>query len=174
MEVNNPLYIIGFKDKPINSKEKVKKYIAVQIILYMLLGKSSETYKKLYEQGNIMSQPDLDYEFSNQYAHVLIIGQAKEPKEVVNELKNTIQKYQQNGLEQQHFNRIKKKIYGDYIMQYNDVGTIARMFLADSFKEINSFEYLEQYDEVTLEYTNQILKDTFNLRQMVVSIVKGK
>ena len=62
----------------------------------MLLGKSSETYKKLYEQGNIMSQPDLDYEFSNQYAHVLIIGQAKEPKEVVNELKNTIQKYQQN------------------------------------------------------------------------------
>ena len=47
------------------------------------------------------------------------------------------------------------------------------MFLADYFKGINSFDYLEEYEQVTLEYANQILKEIFDLEKMVVSIVKG-
>ena len=48
------------------------------------------------------------------------------------------------------------------------------MFLADSFKGINSFEYLDKYESVTVEYANKILKDTFNLNNMIISIIKGK
>ena len=47
MEVNNPIFAIGFKDKLCQTKDMVKKHIAIEIILYMLLGKSSKTYKKL-------------------------------------------------------------------------------------------------------------------------------
>lgn len=173
MDVNNPIYAIGFKDK-INKEENiVKKHIAIEIILYMLLGKSSESYKELYEQGDIMGQPDLDYEFSKTYAHVLITGTSKNPQNIVKKLKETIEKYKQTGLNQQHFERIKKKIYGDYVTEYNDISNIARMFLADYFKGINSFEYLEEYNQVTLEFANQILKEVFREDNMVVSIVKG-
>lgn len=174
MEVNNPIYAIGFKDKLANDEELVKKHIAIEIILYMLLGKSSESYKKLYEQGDIMSQPDLDYEFSKQYAHVLISGMAKEPKNVVKELVNAINKYKQTGLNKEHFERIKKKIYGDYVTEYNDVSNIARMFLADYFKGISSFSYLDEYSKVDIEYANKILNEVFNEDKMVVSIVRGK
>lgn len=174
MDVNNPIYAIGFKDKIVETKDLVKKHIAIEIILYMLLGKSSTTYKKLYEQGDIMSQPDLDYEFSKTYSHVLISGMAKNPQNVVKELKQAIKNYIENGLEEQNFKRIKKKIYGDYVTEYNDVSNIARMFLADYFKGINSFDYLEEYNGVTIEYANQILKEVFREDNMVVSIVKGK
>jgi len=174
MEVNNPIYAIGFKDKLVDNKELVKKHIAIEIILYMLLGKSSENYKKLYEQGDIMSQPDLDYEFSKQYAHVLITGMAKEPKNVVKELLSAINKYKQTGLNKEHFERIKKKIYGDYVTEYNDVSNIARMFLADYFKGINSFSYLDEYSSVDVEYANKILNEVFKEDKMVVSIVRGK
>ena len=174
MDVTNPIFVIGYKDKIEKQENKVKKHIAIEIILYMLLGKSSEAYKKLYEQGDIMVQPDLDYEFSKNYAHILISGMAKEPKNVVKELTKQIQKAQENGLNKEQFERIKKKIYGDYITQYNDVSNIARMFLADYMKGINSFDYLEEYETVTLEYTNQILKEVFKEDNMVVSIVKGK
>ncbi len=173
MEVNNPIFEIGFKDKLCEKKDMVKKHIAIEIILYMLLGKSSKTYKKLYEQGDIMSQPDLDYEFSKQYAHVLISGIARNPQNVVKELKTAIEEYKKCGLNEEDFNRIKKKIYGDYITEYNDVSNIARMFLADYFKGINSFDYLEEYSQVSLQYANQILKDVFKEEKMVVSIVKG-
>ena len=174
MEVNNPMFAIGFKDKLCQTKDMVKKHIAIEIILYMLLGKSSKTYKKLYEQGDMMSQPDLDYEFSKQYAHILISGIARNPQNVVKELKSAIEEYKKCGLNEEDFNRIKKKIYGDYVTEYNDVSNIARMFLADYFKGINSFDYLEEYSQVSLKYANQILKDVFRENNMVVSIVKGE
>lgn len=174
MEVSMPIYAIGFKDKPEQCEDIVKKHIAIQILLYMLLGKSSEGYQTLYNNGDIISQPSLDYEFSKQYAHVLIAGGAKNPQKVVEMLKTQIEKYKKSGLDKEHFERIKKKIYGDYISQYNEVGNIARMFLSDYFKGINSFNYLEEYNSVTVQYTQQVLKEVFNLDKMVVSIVKGK
>ena len=173
MDVNNPIFAIGFKDTVEERKNLVKKHIAIEIILYMLLGKSSESYKKLYEQGDLIAQPELDYEFSKTYAHILISGISKEPQNVVKELKKIIQKAKQNGLNEEQFNRTKKKIYGDYITEYNDVSNIARMFLSDYMKGINSFDYLEEYNGVTIEYTNQILKEVFDEDKMVVSIVKG-
>lgn len=173
MDVTNPIFAIGVKDKVREDKDLVKKHIAIEIILYMLLGKSSKTYKKLYEQGDIMSQPDLDYEFSKQYAHVLITGIAKNPQNVVKELKEQIKNYKESGLDEKTFDRVKKKIYGDYVTEYNDVSNIARMFLADYFKGINSFDYLEEYEQVSIEYANQILNEVFREDNMVVSIVKG-
>lgn len=59
MDVINPIFAIGFKDKVADKKDLVKKHIAIEIILYMLLGKSSKTYKKLYENGDIMSRARL-------------------------------------------------------------------------------------------------------------------
>lgn len=174
MEVNNPLFAIGFKDKLTPKEEIVKKHIAIEIIMYMLLGKSSELYQALYEQGNIMSQPQLDYEFTQEYAHVLITGQSRDPKKVVEQLEDKIQEYIKNGLSEEHFNRIRKKIYGDYVTEYNQVGTIAGMFLADYIKGVNSFEYLEEYNLVSVDYANQVLKEVFDSNKMVISIVKGK
>ena len=173
MDVTNPIFAIGFKDKLAEKKDIVKKHIAIEIILYMLLGKSSKSYKKLYEQGDLMSMPDLDYEFSKNYAHVIISGIAKNPQNIVKELKQEIQQNKQKGINEEQFNRIKKKIYGDYITQYNEVSSISRMFLADYFKGINSFDYLEEYNTVTLEYANQILKEVFKEENMAISIVKG-
>ena len=58
--------------------------------------------------------------------------------------------------------------------EYNDVSSMARMFLADYFKGINSFDYLEQYNSVSIEYAFSILQEVFDLNKMVISIVKGK
>lgn len=173
MEVNNPIFAIGFKDKRV-TEDTIKKHIAIEIILYMLLGKSSKLYQKLYEAGEIMTQPDLDYEFSRNYAHILITGQAKNPQNVAKEVENTIEEFKKSGLKVEDFERVKKKIYGDYISEYNEVGNIARMFLADYFKGVHSFDYLEEYNLVTIDYANQILKEVFNPKKMVLSIVKGK
>lgn len=164
----------GFKDNPFSKQDKVKKQIAIEILLYMLLGKSSEGYQTLYQNGDMIASPSLDYEVSKQYAHVLITGKAKNPQKVVEMLKTQIEKFKKSGLDTKHFERMKKKIYGDYISQYNDVANIARMFLSDYFKGINSFDYLEQYPSVSIDYTMQILNEVFDTNKMVVSIVKGK
>jgi len=173
MEVSNPIFIIGIKDE-IQKENPVKRHIAVEILLNMLLGKSSNLYQELYEDGLLLAEPDLDYEFSKQYAHILISGTSKNPNQVLEKLKAEIKKLKEKGLDQDYFDRMKKMIYGQYIKEYNSVGNIARMFLADSFKGINSFEYLEDYASVTKEYTQKILQEIFQEEKMIISIVNPK
>jgi len=175
MDVNNPLFVIGFKDKVLENKEElVKKHIAIEILLYMLIGKSSELYQKLYKEGLIIAQPDLDYEFSKQYAHITISGQSNNPEKVLEELKKEIKELKQNAKEEKIFDRIKKKMYGSYVTEFDDVADIARMFMVDYFKGINSFNYIENHKQVTKEFTEEILKEVFDENKMILSIVKGK
>lgn len=175
MDVNNPMFVIAFKDKVLDNKtEQVKKHIAIEIILNMLLGKSSSLYKKLYEDGLVMTEPDLDYEFSKEYAHVTISGQSSNPEKIMEALKQEIETAKTEGFNEEQFGRIKKKIYGSYIMEYNDISSIARMIMSDYFKGINSFEYIENHKQITKEYTEKILKEVFDINKMVISIVKGK
>ena len=176
MEVSMPLFLVGYKDIEgmENKEEIVKKHIAIEILLNMIIGKSSETYKKLYEAGDLLSQPDLDYEFSDEYAHIMISGQSKNPQKIKGEIENTVKSLLENGLEEEHFNRIRKKVYGDYVVEYNSVGDIARMFLADAMKKINSFDYIEKFNEVTKEYTEAVLKSVFKTDNMIMSVVNCK
>lgn len=174
MEVSVPIFMIGYKDKLPNSEEIVKKHIAIEVILNMLIGKSSELYKELYNNGDLLAEPDLDYEFSKQYAHVLISGQSKNPQVIYEIFKTEVEKFKRNGLNEEHFERIKRKIYGDYVTEYNSVGDIARMFLSDSFKGINSFDYIEKYNTVTREYVEQVLREVFDEEKMVLSVVRPK
>ena len=177
MEVSRPLYAIGIKDvafKKDNSKEEiVKKHIGIEILLHLIFGESSKLYKELYDKGNISSMPSMDYEFSRGYAHILISGQSNAPEELYQRFKEEIDDVKKNGFKEEDFNRTRKMLYGDYIKEYNDVTDIARMFLADYFKGINSFDYIEQINTINKEYVQQILKEVFDENKMVLSIVKN-
>ena len=143
------------------------------ILLDLLIGKSSNLYKQLYDEGIIYVQPSLEYEFAKDYAHILISGQSNNPEMVLERFKEEVIKLKENGILKEDFERIKKKIYGGYIKEYNDVSDISRMFLADYFKGICSFDYLEEIEGINLEYVSQMLKDVFKEDKMVISIVKN-
>jgi len=172
MEVSQSLYSIGIKDKIIPSDEKVKRHIAIEILLNLIFGKSSELYQKLYSEGIIYATPSMDYEFSDKYAHAMLSGQSNEPEKVFEEFKNEVKRKVLDSINQNDFDRIKKKIYGTYVKEYNDVVDISRMFLADYFKGINSFDYLEEIDSINIEYVNQVAKELFDDKKMVLSVVK--
>ena len=175
MEVSLPLFMIGFKD---NIKDKynevVKRHIAIEIILNMLIGKSSNLYNELYKEGYLLAQPDLEYEFGNEYSHVLIGGQSKNPQKVYGKIAEKIQEMKNNDINVQEFERIKKKIYGDYAVEYNNVADIGRMFTSDYIKGINSFEYMDKFEEIDAEYAKQVLKEIFTEDKMIMSVIKGK
>ena len=178
LEVSQPIFTIGIKDTrkecALESKnEIVKKHIAMEILLNLLLGRSSKLYKKLYQEGIIYGVPSLDYEFGKNYAHVLIAGQSKDPKALYEKFKEGVKELKEKGIAEEDFSRAKKMIYGGYVKEYNDVQDIARMFLADYFKGINSFDYLEEIEGINVEYLNQVLNDVFKEDKMVISIVKN-
>lgn len=176
MEVSMPIFVIGIKDvidnKNCTSSSIVKKHIVIEILLNMLIGKSSKLYKKLYEAELITGEPYLDYEFSKQYAHVSITGQSNDPKKVLEKFEAEIKKMKENDIDLAHFQRVKNMIYGNYVKEYDDVAEICRMFVGDYMKGINSFEYIEEYEQVTPEYTKQVLEEVFKKEKTVLSIVE--
>ena len=172
MNVSQPLFAIGIKDTVAKEKERVKKHIAIEILLNILIGRSSKLYKELYDNNILFSVPSLDYEFAQGYAHILITGQSKNPQEVYKKFKEKVEEIKNKGIDLKEFDRIKKRIYGEYIKEYNNVSDIARMFLSDYFEGINSFEYIEEVAIINKEYVEQVLNEVFINEKMVLSIIK--
>ena len=172
MDVSKPLLTIGIKCNPLSQNEKVKVHLAIEIILRLLLGESSELYKELYHDGNIYEMPELSFEFGDNYAHILITASSNNPEDFYKKVKDKLNQFKEQGLNKDDFERIKKLVYGNLIKQYNDVTDIARMFLSDFMKGINSFDYLEEIETIDINFANQVLKDNFKEKKMVLSVVK--
>ena len=173
MSVSMPIFMIGIKDKIVNPSERVKRHMAIEVILNLLIGKSSNLYKKLYEEQILLGEADSEYEFSNQYAHILISGQSNNPQLVQDMLITEIEKLKNNGFVIEDFERMKRKIYGEFVTEFNDVASISRMFLADTVKQINSFDYVDEYDNITMEYAKELLNEVFVEDKMVLSVIKN-
>lgn len=171
MDVSMPQIIVGYKDNDLESN-KIKKDIAIEILSSIIIGKSSELFEELYEDGKILAEPSMLYEFSKTYAHILIQAQTNFVEEFKNKLDEKIKKLQKDGIRQEDFERAKKKAYGEFVKEYNDVSTIASNLVSDYFRNINSFEYFEEFGTISKEYVEEVLKETFVDNMKVISVIK--
>lgn len=168
MDVNIPIFMTGYRDI-LEQENKVKKQIAIVIILNSLLGESSKFYQEMYEEGLLMSPLGLDYEFSEQYAHVLITGQSENPEKVNSKIVETLTN---NKVEEEDFKRCQKALYGEAVSIYNDVEDIGRVFLQDSIKGINTLEYIDEFKNMDINYVNKIQKELFKEEMSALSVIK--
>ena len=84
-----------------------------------------------------------------------------------------IENMKKNGFVEKDFERMKRKIYGEFVTEFNDVASISRMFLADTVKQINSFDYVDEFDNITMDYAKDILNELFVEDKMILSVIKN-
>lgn len=107
--------------------------------------------------------------------HILLYGgQSQNPDKVISSIEKKISDLKENGISKEEFDRVKKMLHGEYIKQFNRIDEIARMFISDYFKGIDSLEYLDAYKDIDLEFIEQTLTEIFKENTKVVSIVKPK
>ena len=171
MNISMPLVLMAYKDNDLKS-DKIKKDLAIDIIGNILFGKSSETFEKLYEEGKLISAPTIDYEKKKTYSHVMIQFQTDDIEDVIKEITNKIETIKINGILEEDFQRIKKKIYGEIVKDYNDVSNIATSLVSDYFKNINSLDYFNAINEIDKSYIEKVLKEVFVENLKVISVIK--
>lgn len=180
MDVNIPLFILGIKDKIENnnslnnSKLQIRKHIAIDIILDILIGNSSVLFNKLYDEGLIYSEFTSIYEYARDYSHILIQNQSFEYKKIVEEIKNRINFLKENGLDDIEFERMKKKNYGMYVKEFENVADIGNNFMESYFKGINPFDFIDESQNIDKHYVENILKDIFVEDKMTLSVISNK
>ena len=172
-DISNPIFIIGYKDK-VDEKNQVKKDLAIETICNIIIGKSSKLYQKLYEEGLISNEFSYNYEYAKTYAHILIQNVSNNPKKVIEEFENEVDFYLEHGFDEVDFERIKNKIYGEYVKEYNNISNIADEFLGNYFKGINPFNFLDECSVLDKEYVETVFKEVFKKEKKVVSIVFPK
>ncbi len=173
MDVSIPAFVIGIKDK-VEKENIVKKELILNILLNYLLDENSDLYKELYDEGLLISEPDLEYEYSDIYSHMMIFAYSKDPKKVYEKLKSKIKELQKKGLDEKTFIRVKNKIYGRLVTSYNSPAQIGRIFMRDYMNNIISFDYLNEWNSINLENANKELQNRFLEDKMVLSIVNPK
>ena len=182
MDVSIPMAVLGFRDKNfINVCEAgyknenidlVKRSVAIQILLSIIAGESSDTYDELYNMGAIIEPISIDYTFEEDYAYSSFAFESNQTTKVVERIKQEIVKLKDNGIKDEVFQRTKKRLYGEYAKLFNDATNIARIFTSDYFKGINSFRYIDAYQTIDKEYVQNVLNEHFDFENMAISIVK--
>ena len=171
LDVAMPIFMYGFKMKP-EFDDIIKTEIAMDILLEMLTGKSSDLYESLYESGLITSPLGVDITLEKEYAFFNISGESREPDKVVSEIKNAITKIKSNGINEEIFERLKNRLLGDYIRQFNSVDKISHMFMANIFRGVDIFEYVNKYLEIEIKDLEVVLDKYFDFSKEALSIVK--
>ena len=172
MNISMPIAMVAYKDNDLKDN-KIKKDIAIFIIGNVLFGKTSKFYEKLYEEGKLSIPCGAMYEYSKTFAHVLIQVQSNYLDDVLNEIESTIKEAKENGISEEDFIRSKKSVYGELVSQYNDVDTIATNFVQDYFKGANSFDYFNEFENVTKEYVEEVLRSLLLEENKAVSVIEN-
>ena len=172
MNVNIPIFTMGIKDKIENSQ--VKKHVAIDIILDIIVGNTSKLFNELYSSGLIFSEFSTLYEYSRDFAHIVIQNQAYEYEKVIAKIEEEIKDLKEKGISNTDFERSKKKNYGMYVREFEDVSDVGNNFFEGFIKNINPFDLINESINIDLEYVNDILRKTMDEEMFVYSIVKKK
>lgn len=176
MPVPTPLFYMGFKDINYELKglEMIKYELAVKLLLYMIVGRSSDLFGELYDKGLINTSFETDFIIESNYAYSMIGGESVNPEAVKESFVSEILKLKQDGLRQDAFERLLKASKGRFLRQMNSVESISRGFINLYFKGVTMFDYLEVYDTMNFDYIVDVFDKHFDIEYLALSVVKGK
>lgn len=169
-----PIFTIGYKDIDLgfDGKELIYKEIMTNILLEMLFGESSEFYQKLYEKGLINNSFSAQYIGQKNYGHSILIGESENPAKVFDEINKYVFDIKKRGLNDEDFNRIKKKILGNFIINFNSLEYISTQFVTYYFNNFSILDYLDLVENASIEDIKDRFYNHFKSDNCCLSIIK--
>ena len=184
MDVSMPLFSLGFKDLfnkeklkaglPEELNETIKHDIAMQIALELIAGEGTKLYEDLYNSGLLNKELSTEFSAEEDYAFSQISGESNDPYKVIATILDKISELKINGLDEEEFQRTKKVLYGRFVRSFEDVSTIANMFINDFFRGVNSAFYVEAYKSIDKGYVESVINRHFDFSKKAVSIISPK
>lgn len=174
MAVSRPLFVLGFKERhhPADGRELVEREVATDILHELLFGPSSDIYNRLYEEGLVDGTFSSSYYGEKDFGMSRLGGATDEPDRLYEELLGAVEEARQRGVKAEDFERVRRKLYGDFISHFDSPETLAYILNATYFHDTSIFAYLEAIESITLEEVNRRLARHFDPSSHAVSIVR--
>ena len=172
--ISRPMFNIAFKDNNVGIKgnDLLRKEIVTEILIDMIFRRGSKLYEDMYMSGLINDSFGGGFSSQIDYGFTILGGESNEPKKVQKTILEYIQKYKEQGLSKDEFERTKKKKIGNFLKCFDSVNFIANNFISYKFKGINLLDYLDVIKDVKYEEIIDRLNNHLNEENCVISIVE--
>lgn len=171
LEVSMPIFAIGYKEKITTPTRTLKETLESNILLDIIGGKTSPLYEEMLTDGLINTTFDIEYFEGFGYSAHIFNGESTEPEKVRERINKEIEKMKNQGVNKETFDRIKKKHYGGFIMNFNDIDSLANALIGGYFNGDGLYDQLEVLESITLEDINNRL-NAINIENSSMSIIK--
>ncbi len=174
LSVSMPIFAIGFKEEIKTPSRTLKESVESNLLLDIIAGKTSSLYEKLLGEGLINTTFDTEYFEGYGYSAHIFSGESHEYEKVREYINEELARVIKDGVNEEDFDRIKKKHYGNFIMNFNDIDSISNSLIGSYFNDEGLFEQLSVLESVTLEDVNNRLRSAINIENSSMSVIKQK
>ena len=176
MPVQTSKCLVGFKTKNPNrsGKELLERELAINVLLDLLFGKSSENYEKLYNDGLIDDSFSYDYTEEYGFGFSMIGGDTEDPEQLSSRLKDIMLHFDINNIADDYLLRIKKKKIGSFLRALNSSEYIANQFTRYQFNQMNLFDIVSVLESIQKTQLQEAANDLFDEKCFTVCQVVPK
>lgn len=174
MDVVMPKLGIGFRMPPTVENPLVYK-TALKLYINMVMGWTSATYQKWYDEGKIDDSFDVLVEVDPRFQFVMVLLDTAEPIGMSNNIKQALKKGRTStDVSEDHLFTLKKEMYGEFLMSLDRVDELASLYLEHSTEDLLYVDFPDVLDQLDLETVVSIGEHFFKTADAVdVTIFKS-
>lgn len=172
--VSEPIMFIGFKDNivaKLESRQKMRREILMELVLDILFGSSEKLYNELYRDNLIDENFGAEYTNEINYGYAMIGGETRDPDQLYNRIMEAIKKVKKEGITSEQFERHRRKILGGYIRRFNSLEFIANNYLAYRFRDNEMFELPAVLQDISIEEAMAVAEENLDPAYHVISLI---
>ena len=175
MSVLMPKVIVSMKINDIltDGKEKLKREMAMNLLLDILFSKSSPLYEEWINEGIINDSFSGNFTQERDYSFIQIGGDTLYPDKLKDRIISLLTHIHEYKIDEKEFIRNKKKNIGLLINMFNSPESIANVFSRYYFEDIIAFDLIDTVNDMTIEDLYE-LYELFNSEAISTFIVKNK
>lgn len=173
LEVSMPKCLFGFKDStvPSGGNALLQQELVSKVMMDVLFSSSSTIFEKLYDENLITDQFGSEYNTGPGYAFSVLGGETRDPDQMLGRIREELERVKKEGLSEADFERSRRKKMGGYLRMLNSPEAIANEFTRYRFKDMEFFEVLTQYEQMTFEQVQQRFDEHFDWNRSAVSLI---
>ncbi len=150
LEVSKPQFMLGFRENLNSEYPPLRRRLAMELFLEIVAGNTSALNRQLTESGDMSADLDFEYFCTRNAAAVLFGGESENYLAVKDKIFAEIQRVRKEGIDPAHFDAVKKAAFGESLMRFDSVKSIASMFVDSFITGDDIFTVTEVLGELTL------------------------
>lgn len=154
MTVSRPKVILGVKgldEVPADGFERMRYKTAINLLLQLLIGNTSQSYLTLYNEGLLDDSFSFEFSLDRSFHFADFGGDSDQPEQLADRLEEILRDFAKNPeVSEENLSLLKKKMIGKYFQSLNSLEYIANQFSQSLSGDTTLFDQLAVIESIEL------------------------